>query len=208
VAEFPAKQVEILLDTVKWWILMLAVVIRRLGLYLHEQGSIESVLRLENTRDLTAYYSQDEIDRMYIERDHPQLVELRLQADAFFVASALYQIDALLGKLSSQPVWKGELASAGNTFRKLYQENRLRDLRNFIAHADEHIALGKLDIAEDFEQGVGMKIWGGTKRFPGAVDTIYVFGAEFKVMETVWAAYEVLEHLPNVTKEDLLTARD
>jgi hypothetical protein len=208
VADFPVKQVELLFDTVKWWILMLAVVVRRLGLYLHDQGSIEEVLKLKGTRDLTAYFTEDEIDRMYIERDHPRLVQLRIQADSFFVAYALYQIDALLKKLSSQSAWKGELASTGNAFRKLYKEKELGDLRDFIAHVDEHIALGKLDIVKDFEQGVGMKVLSGTKRFPGAVDTIYVFGAEFEVKETVWAAYEVLRHLPNITEEDLWTASD
>lgn len=140
---------------------------------------------------------------MVIEREHPEVVRLRMQADAFFVASALCQVNGLLTKLSSQPIWRGELASVGNEFRELYKSNRLGDLRNFIEHADEHIAEAKLDIATDFRAGFGIKTWGATKRFSGGVDTFYVFGAEFQVIDAVELAKRIMDHVPGVTESDM-----
>jgi len=147
--QFPPKQTKLLLETVKWWTLMLSPAISRLGTYLGRQALVEGTLNHEGERPITDCFTEAEIEDMIMERDHPGVVRLRLQADAFFVASALYQINSLLGKLPSQPAWRGDLASSGNKFKELYKENGLGDLRNFIEHADEHIALAKQDVAKD-----------------------------------------------------------
>lgn len=208
----PSDQVGLLIETVKWWILMLATVTRRLGNYLDEQGTIDSILKFiseyDGKRPITDYFPEAQIEDMKIEREYPEVVRLRTQADGFMVASALYQINGLLKKLSSHEVWRGELASTGNRFREVYREDNLGDLRNFIEHADVHIAEGKLSIATDYREGFGMKMMGSTKRFPGGVDTFYVFGTEFQVFETVNAAREVFERLPNGTKEEVAIVWD
>ncbi len=53
-----------------------------------------------------------------------------------------------------------------------------------------------------------MKMWGATKRFPGGVDTFYVFGTEFQVFEAVNSAREMFEHLPNVTEDEMAIVWD
>ena len=200
---YPPDHADLLFEMTKWWILMLSTVTRRMGTYLDRQAFIERTLSHEGEIPITDYFTEAEISDMVVQREHPHVVQLRLQADAFFVASALYQLDGLLQKLSSQSTWRGNLASAGNEFRILYKENRLGELRNFIEHANEHIANAKHDIATDFAAGFGIKMWGATKRFSGGVDSFSVFGSEYQVIRAVEAAQRVLDYLPNVTNEDL-----
>ncbi|MGI8515834.1 MAG: hypothetical protein ACR2NT_12050 [Acidimicrobiia bacterium] len=91
--QYPPEQTDLLFDTVKWWwILMLATVIRRMGTFLDRQALIEGIPNHEGDRPITDYFTEAEIDDMVMEREHPDVVRLRLQADAFFVANALYQI--------------------------------------------------------------------------------------------------------------------
>ncbi len=66
--------------------------------------------------------------------EDPLVVEYRALsvsylADAYFLASALAQVNRYLDRLAKdRSYWKGEVASTGNVFRDVYKRDKLKDL--------------------------------------------------------------------------------
>ncbi len=157
-----------------------------------EAGWWHSFFDEHSEEELEGYFSRDEIDALLEREGDPQLEHLRSHADAMFVAGALYQINGFLDQLAKeQQVWRGDLASTGNRYREVYKEERLKDLRDVIEHADEHIALHKSAIASDFDAWLGVRIVG---KGIGPI-SIHVFGNEYNAYRAIEAAAEVQKHL-------------
>lgn len=55
---YPPEQTELLIETLKWWVLMLATVVRRMGAYLDRQMTTKKILDHECDRPIRDYFSQ------------------------------------------------------------------------------------------------------------------------------------------------------
>ena len=128
--------------------------------------------------------------------EDPLVVEYRALAvsylaDAYFLASALAHIKRYLDQLAKDATfWTSEVAAAGNVFREAYERDKLKDLRDVIEHADEHIAEEKMDIAADLDGAIGLQFGEDI----GPMD-IVLFGNRYKVRDALDAAWAVQPYL-------------
>lgn len=202
-SDLPESAIRLLI-ALEWWIALLSTAAERMGEYLDDQLSTRGLFESHPMEEIERYFTEDQIDRILERMEDRVVVELRLQADALFIAGALYQVDGFLGRLARLDLWRGELASTGNRFREIYKEQRLKDLRNMIEHADEHIAFDKSRIAKDFDMGFGLKAWGRASERGIGVETMYLFGNEYEVLKAVEAARAVGEHIEYEVPESML----
>jgi len=200
-SELPESTIR-LLAAADWWIRLLTTVAERMGSSVDDFGT-QRFFESNPTDELAQYFPLEEIEAEVGKRD-PDLVSRELQADALFVAGALYQVKAMLDRLARLDLWRGSLASTGNVYRQIYKDNGLQNLRNVIEHADEHIALDKRSIASDFDMGIGIKTYGraGGRGIGPAV--IHLWGEEYEVLSAIEAARNVAQHLDYEIPESML----
>ncbi len=110
----------------------------------------------------------------------------RIFTYSYVMVSALTLMDGFAQKLAKEQIWCGELASKGNKFREEYRKSELKDLRDLMEHANEHIDEEKYQIASDFDSGPGVTFFG----WPGAgfVEIVHFYGKDFSLYETFSAA--------------------
>ncbi len=102
--------------------------------------------------------------------------------EAKLLAWELWRVYDHLEKLSSIG-WQGDIVRMGRRFMKLYESEHLRDLVNSLDHAAGGLARG---LDSDFEvQGAG----------EGHVQSIKVFGKQYRVRESIDYALELREPL-------------
>lgn len=85
-----------LLIALKWWIALLSTVAEKMGEYLDDQLSTRGLFESHPMEEIERYFTEDQIDRITERMEDRVVVELRLQADALFIAGALYQVDGFL----------------------------------------------------------------------------------------------------------------
>lgn len=183
-----------LLAATDWWIALLDAVATRMSDCVGS-SSWRQFLERHPREQLERYLTLEEIESGLDAATDPAAMAMALQADALFVASALYQVNGFLTQLAKLPVWRGPLASAGSRYREIYKASRLKDLRDVIEHADEHIALEKTDIASDFDSGLGTRVWGRATGQGVGPAVIHLFGNEYDVLAAIEAARALRPHV-------------
>lgn len=117
-----------------------------------------------------------------------------IPSQAHMIAICLRQIDEFANQLRRYPLWSGELATKGKSFRSIIRSSKNRELRNFLEHSAEYIA-GKgrnqqlvVDRNED---------WPGILVIDGKVERITIFGLTYDTKPAILAAIELVKALPS-----------